>query len=53
MVHENLQKTDEVKSAVLSNLQSDISASSLAERSKMNLINQINLPKNTNPTGDF
>lgn len=53
MVHENLQKTDEVKSAVLSNLQSDISASSLAERSKMNLINQINLPKNTNSTGDF
>lgn len=53
MVHENLQKTDEVKSAVLSNLQSDISASSLSERSKMNLINQINLPKNTNSTGDF
>lgn len=53
MVHENLQKKDDVKSAVLSNLKSDISASSLSEISKLNLINKLNLPKNTNYTGEI
>lgn len=52
MVHENLQKKDDVKSAVLSNLKSDISSSSLPEISKLNLINKLNLPKNTNYTGE-
>lgn len=51
-LYENLQKKGDVKSTVLSNLKSDISSSSLPETSKLNLINKLNLPKDTNYTGE-